>query len=287
MSSLYHYCGTETFAAIVRSRSLWLSSLSLANDSLEGRLVSHALMRLAERDGLDAESREKLKTSLAYLEGMFDGLGFCLSADGDLLSQWRGYADDGRGVSVGFNREYLEKLSELSRGPKVSGFALVKVEYEPDAHETKIEPTYRELRRLIDEGAFKRRGLQSLMDTRTKEEIAVEDERIEQRHRSLFLQLLLLFPHLFELKSAAFSEEKEWRLLSMLTQTAGDSCLYRAKATRVVPYRSFELLALEIPAISDVILGPRHETPINIVEAMLKVSGFDGVRVRRSTASYR
>ena len=32
----------------------------------------------------------------------------------DLLSQWRGYADDGKGFSVGFDRVALEKYKEDS-----------------------------------------------------------------------------------------------------------------------------------------------------------------------------
>lgn len=36
-----------------------------------------------------------------------EGLGFCLSERGDLLSQWRGYAAQGRGVSIAFRPIFL------------------------------------------------------------------------------------------------------------------------------------------------------------------------------------
>lgn len=36
---LHHYCSTETFMAIVASKSIRLSALSMSNDSEEGRLV--------------------------------------------------------------------------------------------------------------------------------------------------------------------------------------------------------------------------------------------------------
>ena len=34
---------------------------------------------------------------------------FCLSEEGDLLSQWRGYGDDGRGFSIGFDEIILKE----------------------------------------------------------------------------------------------------------------------------------------------------------------------------------
>ena len=74
--SLYHYCGSDSFVAMISNRSIWLSSLSLSNDSMEGRLVNATVMRLAERDGLDASTRERLRESLAFTERFFDGLGF-------------------------------------------------------------------------------------------------------------------------------------------------------------------------------------------------------------------
>ena len=33
---LYHYCSNEAFCSILKSKSLWLSSLSLSNDKMEG-----------------------------------------------------------------------------------------------------------------------------------------------------------------------------------------------------------------------------------------------------------
>jgi hypothetical protein len=34
----------------------------------------------------------------------------CFSRKGDLLSQWRAYGDDGRGVSIGFDSKLLYKV---------------------------------------------------------------------------------------------------------------------------------------------------------------------------------
>lgn len=60
MDILYHYCSTPSFHAIVHSHELWLSSLSLSNDTMEGKLVTSTIIRLAERDSLDHENIELL-----------------------------------------------------------------------------------------------------------------------------------------------------------------------------------------------------------------------------------
>lgn len=254
---------------------------------MEGRLVNETIMRLAMRDGLDATARESLRESLAFMERFFDGLGFCMSKDGDLLSQWRGYADDARGVSIGFSVAYLKALSEAHRGENRGSFALYQVRYEPDAHESLIEPTYRELRKLIDSGAFRRRGSRSLLDSRTPEEIAEADREIDNAYKVLMFKILELFPRLYELKAPAFREEREWRLVSIFTERTLDACDFRSSRGRIVPYRSYSLLALADTAITEVIVGPRHETPPDVIQSLLRQTGFRQAVVRRSEATYR
>jgi hypothetical protein len=52
MTVLYHYCSTSTFVSIISGKSIWLSSLNLSNDTMEGKLVAETLCRMATRDGL-------------------------------------------------------------------------------------------------------------------------------------------------------------------------------------------------------------------------------------------
>ena len=155
MDILYHYCSTDAFLSMVATRAVWLSSLSLSNDTMEGKIVSDVISRLTVRDGLDRASIDQLKQMVDRLGELFEGLGFCLSEEGDLLSQWRGYASDGTGVSIGFSRQYLEWLAEESKEKDTSGFTLMQVQYEPEVHETEVYPTYAEVKRLVKEGALK------------------------------------------------------------------------------------------------------------------------------------
>ena len=151
MDTLYHYCSNSKFTSIVKSKAIWLSSLSLTNDSMEGKLVTELLVDIAKNDGLDSKHIDRIKNSVDNLNKILDGLGFCLSEERDLLSQWRGYADDAYGVSIGFSKEYLEDLSDGSKDKDVSGFTLHKVEYETKNQKGLIEPTYLEIKKLIED----------------------------------------------------------------------------------------------------------------------------------------
>ena len=69
-----------------------MSSLTLSNDFMEGKHVSDLLCEFLGKEDLDEATSEALKEAVSFLNQFVDGLGFCLSEDGNLLSQWRGYA---------------------------------------------------------------------------------------------------------------------------------------------------------------------------------------------------
>ncbi len=112
---LYHYCSNESFYLIVSSKSIHMSSLSLSNDKKEGKLVTEVFMSIVNENDNNNIYKRQLKDKLLALEQIVDGVGFCLSEEGDLLSQWRGYADDASGVSIGFSRKNLNLIVEKFR----------------------------------------------------------------------------------------------------------------------------------------------------------------------------
>lgn len=287
MMILYHYCSNLSFHSIIEHRSIWLSSLTLSNDSMEGKLVAEIISHLAKADGLDIAAIQRLQESVEGLEKVIDGLGFCLSEDGDLLSQWRGYAADATGVSIGFSQQYLVQLAEASLNQKKSGFTLQRVEYERLAQVNLVKPTYTKLKELIANGAFKLPGKWGLLDTRSDEEVEKENEKIKHAYYELSMTVLMLFKDLFLLKTKAFNEELEWRLISHFVKSGNDYCMFRAANDRLIPYREFELVALEESPIREVILGPKNLTPSYVIESFLRKHGFTNVKISRSEATYR
>lgn len=287
MDILYHYCSTSSFHAIVTHSSIWLSALSLSNDTMEGKLVAAAVARLAKRDKLDPATTRRLIDSIEGLEQVAEGLGFCLSEEGDLLSQWRGYAEDATGIAIGFSSTYLKWLGRTTYERNIPSFSLRKVVYETGDQDQLVEPTYTKSKAFIEKGAFKMPWRITLLDTRTDEEVERDRKAHEQIFRELHFTLLELFPQLYLLKTYGFREEREWRLISHFVRSSKDACLYRSVPGSVIPYREFELLEGEEQPIREVVLGPRHLTPVHLVEEFLKQSGFVNVRVRRSETTYR
>jgi len=284
--TLYHYCSTETFVAIVANRSIRLSSLRLSNDTLEGQLVRGVITDLANEERLGPETLMRLEKSFGALDKVFDGLGFCLSEEGDLLSQWRGYADDANGLSIGFGNEYLRKLASI-REAGAPWFALQQVQYEPTIHRAKVKPLFDEIRAMVADGAFRTRStLKAMLDPRTDEEFAADLEAANRKDQQLHVRMLQALPMLFELKSHAFREEREWRLVGIRTPV-DEKAEFRGARNRIVPFRSYELRALDVPAIERVYLGPRNITPPEVVQSLLRNNGFGEVEVLRSQASYR
>lgn len=255
---------------------------------MEGKLVAKTIARLAERDSLDIPAQQRLFEMVETFDRYFEGLGFCLSAERDLLSQWRGYAADATGVAIGFSKSYLDKLSVHLSDSKIPSFSVKQVHYDPSSHEAEVEPAYREARKFIEQGAFSFRWLRGLLDNRTDEQIEQDRKNIENKLMGLSITLLTqLFPKLFLLKSPAFKEEREWRLITHFSHSANDQCLYRTSDDRVIPFRKFDLHELSTQPIVEIILGPKHVTPPYLIEHFLKQFGFDEVKVLRSEASYR
>lgn len=285
--NLYHYCSTESFHKIISNKEIWLTSLSLSNDSMEGQLVKHLLGEMAKKDGLDEEHIKKLQEAAANINVLIDGLGFCLSEKKDILSQWRGYANDASGISIGFSKEYLELLAASYRGGKVAGFALGKVIYEPTDQEQIIQPTYDKIKEFINKGAFKPYSHRGLLSSKSDEQIEKENIEISEQHHSLYKTMLFFINKLFLLKSKAFEEEFEWRLISVFVKITNDNCSFYACSDKIKPYRSFKLAELGVNPINEIVMGPKNTTPAYVVESFLKQSGFKDVKVSCSGASYR
>jgi hypothetical protein len=114
-----------------------------------------------------------------------------------------------------------------------------------------------------------------------------EDWSIRSEYEKSALTLLSpLSLDLYRLKTQAFAEEKEWRIIS-LSINGNSYSAFRALGDRIVPYRELELPNLDIRAIDEVLSGPRNKTPIEFVRYLLNQHGFQEVPVHRSKASYR
>jgi len=266
----------------------------LSTDSSEGKLVADIIARISTSVGLDQASLKHVQNSVGYLEHidqLFEVLGFCLSEEGDLLSQWRGYASDATGFSIGFSKEYLESLAETLEKQGQQQFGLYKVEYQPMTQEALVSPTFQKIKQIIDGGGLKIPRVPGLLDERSDKEIEKERENFEEAYKNMLTTVLELLSKLYTLKTQSFREEQEWRLISRLLRKGIngriDPCSYRATNNRIVPFTKFNLIKLKEEPISEVIIGPKNLVPNYVVEKLLQQYNFNNVTVTRSRATYR
>lgn len=127
---LYHYCSLSAFTSITSSKEIRLTDLLKSNDYLEGTWLFDtidaslyllnikfqeylapdwpvALQSEESRNKLFSEFRQYVNAARKKQRDNYAFYGFCLSEEEDLLSQWRGYADDGQGVAIGFSKVFF------------------------------------------------------------------------------------------------------------------------------------------------------------------------------------
>lgn len=268
--TLYHYCSTEAFRSIVSSASIRLSSLTQSNDSREGREISEVFNTIRERR--HPEASPAFFASIERHGLNFNAYGFCLSAKRDRLSQWRGYADDANGVCIGFNVESLKKLNHPS------GCVIEKVEYKRVEQERLVEELYSEYL-----GGFE------LVQHREKLDQKIDRRMFEMSEGERIWKLRYI------LKNSAFKEEHEWRLFCVRDKQLEDKDLeFFARRDALVPFYSVclckdaEGLPLTSPVITEVTLGPRNKTPIDVVHGILIRAGIKLPldSIKNSDASY-
>ncbi len=267
-ATLHHYCSTETFMAIVASQTIRLSALSMSNDSEEGRLVLRLTEKLGEVNRTHPAVIASLRSHWNEVVAANEGLGFCLSERGDLLSQWRGYAAQGRGVSIGFSTEFLQRMSVADEADE--HFAtLERVEYSEGQQLHEYGPTFGALVNAIEEASgYLQYG-----------EVSIS----EKLKAALNRKLRPWTRKIYTFKNDGFAEEREWRMLALLTSEEQAACSYRAIDDKIVAFRA---LRLETPAIVSVKLGPKHVTPVDQVERMLLRHGI-AATVTKSGLTYR
>jgi hypothetical protein len=279
--TLYHYCSNVSFVSIIRSQSIWLSEFSLSNDALEGKWIREILSECCEDCGLRSYEATEILMEFEPVLSFLGAAGFCMSEDGDLLSQWRGYADNGQGLSLGFNVDTLNAIGASSSGVGVANVAsLQKIEYDRKRQKSQIENTVGQIIDLWRRGAGRRITLLN----QGNEDEEKEREKLTEEMRHEFYQMS---SEIYAFKNPAFREEREWRLVSTVTPNELFLMDFRSMPDRVVPYKELRIGDFTRGAIAEVILGPKNITPDRVIRAALARYGWGLVNVRRSEASYR
>ena len=185
---LFHYTDLEGVKGIFTSRTLWLSKFTATNDISEIKLAIEHFQGFAARKARALDSAEGvfLNKAAEQLEG-FRRTNICLASfceQHDLLSQWRSYGNDGRGIALGFNSARLLEVA------KANGLRLLRCVYEPAEHErisASLTDMLLEARRALPDGG---------------------GDELVAAFNDVFLRVAPV------IKDHRFGEEREWRLVS-------------------------------------------------------------------------
>ena len=260
---LYHYTTQDGLLGIIKSKTLWASSILHLNDSAEFNYTLDLARTDVGLKYLGAESGPKrmfFAFALDFLEilkttPLFVG---SFSLNGDLLSQWRAYTQNGIGFSLGFEYDYLRGLAEAQ------GFKLLRCNYNRAEHEQAITE-------LIDASCLK---------INPQHDVDVQAIR-------LFTSQLVNIASV--LKHPSFAEEKEWRLVSAEPEVDGP-VLFRSGKSMVVPYKEFKLAEDGSPLqMRDLCIGPTPHVEMSkfSIEQLMSRAKTNANIVRSSTVPYR
>lgn len=274
---LYHYCSTSAWLSILESDALRFSDINMMNDPLEWgycyQLFEKAANSLLSREGslalegLDESFFDLVDAYLSPKQMHNHPLVACFSRKPDVLSQWRGYADDARGWAVGFKAKAICKMPVM----------LLEVEYEESKQ---LEEVANYLAALYIN--WKKRGgvFAEAMGT----EVALFTSIIHgYKHPSFVEEQEVRALH--ELKVVI--GQKSWKFLDETEGVTDQSPKFRASGSSVVAYLDIPLARADGVSISEVWLGPGNNNGPGNVLFPLGAHGHEDVRVHFSASSYR
>ena len=310
--TLYHYCSTETFLSIISNKTIWLSDVGKSNDRSEMLILRKRfyeyifrkyhnatdkneiacckfLLAVATTDGLEEEVPLLNRMDLAaeYMNHFraLRAYCFCLTELKDSLGQWRGYADNGCGLNIGFSHKFLNNISGKGLFCPISNFYLSSVRYEKNDMDEVCDIIY---------------------------------DSCEKSSPPEFLSKVLakLFHLSILFKNRSFMEEEEWRIIFTINDSTANHKLlnfeyfdkiksenynkcfetpvmrFTAKKNDIVSHIEVGIKDLR-SAINSITIGPKSnltESDIKqllIVNGLLKDNNDNGIIVNRSISSYR
>jgi hypothetical protein len=227
---LYHYTSLAALMQIVETRSLYMTDIRFLSDAAEMQNALLLLLSAVQRRGI-AEARlgpqgfQARMESWSPLDEFITWLVLHLSTEagiyvtsftpnGNLLSQWRGYCPDNRGVSVGFDAERMR--AEVER----EGLLIGRCVYDRQRQEEIADS-------LIDDVAQR------------LPHVTLRESNYLALARDIETDLLRIA---VLLKPSSFREEDEWRVVSPPRADDVDSLIgYREGKSMLIPFRRFAL----------------------------------------------
>ena len=320
---LYHYASMEKGTSILKHKNIRLSDITKSNDVKEMSiffpdLFDEMLKNYDEHNGFSYKfeykgkgnrqafglfvNELKKKIEKEFEDGSIATFALCLSEEGDLLSQWRGYADDGKGICLGLNVEEILKFVGIS---SVSGFSLEKVEYlSKEQIDEWVKNVANQMLGIVEIilGAIEEGNIQYYSAKEFDEDI----------FNTIYYNILSEVEESIKFKTEGFKEEKEWRffiknslnkddikgkkITSIGTLGEGarrktskyvaDNVEFKIKENDMVPFVSLKFEKFHNNLINQVICGPNNKIREKDLELFLRKYGYRNCKGRKTNITY-
>lgn len=239
---LYHYTSKTGLMGIINSKNIWMTNIQYFNDHQEYKYgINKFTSKLIESRILSNDIANKFCNQLNGLESapLINPYVCSFSERGDLLSQWRGYCPATGGYSIGFKfdktsnlmnysldsnewRQVIPYMTNAWLNTKTISFYLAPCIYDTDTQDQLIDV-------LIESIG-----------------ILYNLKPIYQTNLFFLLAIMPIFKH------PSFSEEKEWRLVS-LGHVKSETVSFRENSSLIVPYIERPITYQDI---NEIIIGP-------------------------------
>jgi hypothetical protein len=253
---LFHYTSPPGLIGIVSSKKIWATHASFMNDTKElHHAIDYAKNAIFNRlnNIYQAQYTDEQKKLLQEMDKNIYVANrqiflFSLSAQRDLLSQWRAYCPPGGGYAIGFPTVQLRNMAIEQ------GFYLAPCVYDH-------VPQYKIVQQIIE------KHLTHFNSERKQNPLKQFDEIVQPIVQAFAEDIAYFGPIL---KHPAFREEHEWRLVSSPLHVGHAKVQFRANANSVVPFYEFDLVNGKYPTLTDgrdmnasigVVVGPTTDMP--------------------------
>ncbi|WP_433780448.1 DUF2971 domain-containing protein [Flavobacterium anhuiense] len=272
---LYHYTNLDSLIGIVSNNEFWLSNLYFQNDKQEYEIGLNYFKKYLVSKKKEFKDNPKnlvflnsLDSAISHLELHSHIYTLSLSEEPDLLSQWRGYADNCRGTRLQLTS--LEKL-------KANQMQLLPCLYSEEEHIDYVAHIYNTSIKIFNE---------------TKEE-GKTDKKDFSDYEKPFSDAILKAGQYFLstvnvacaiIKNRSFSEEKEWRLINFTKPQV----FFRSRSHYVIPY-----IKMNMPDLKNILTEvmicstPEREVTQKSIQYLLNNKGFHSTSISNSTIPYR
>ena len=292
---IFHYASLETFKSIIENHCIWLCDIQKSNDSTERTYFEQVLLEVIDDfidDPTEIESFSPYATkALTTFKDTYRNqhsdippiYSASFSLDGDLLGQWRAYANDGAGVSIGFERDFFGKVFAGRDGWTI-WYGLQDV---ISTCRSQIIRTLRDLPSKNDELTYTHDFALSLLQFMDYKNIFYKHEcfREEQEFRIVY-------------RNGTRNYENPKNNIKLFTSIvkyipANSGFIlsprqYRISNNRLSSYFELSFENIREHIISKIILGPKCQTDPADIRMFLKDYGYDAdIKIQRSEIPYR